>query len=87
MQLLPREQTSTVTQKGQVTIPVYMREALGIKTGTRVYFEADKNGFLKIRPSKFSLESVYGSIKPLKENLSLKEVRKIALEDKLNAIR
>jgi antitoxin PrlF len=33
-----------VTQKGQVTIPVEVRKALGITTGTEVRFELDRNG-------------------------------------------
>lgn len=32
---------STVTEKGQVTIPVRMRKILGIKKGEKVIFEAD----------------------------------------------
>jgi AbrB family looped-hinge helix DNA binding protein len=32
---------SRVTQKGQVTIPIQMREALGLVTGTVVDFELD----------------------------------------------
>jgi len=33
---------STVTQKGQVTIPVAMRRKLGLKTNGRVRFELKK---------------------------------------------
>lgn len=33
-----------VTQKGQVTIPIEVRKALGITTGTEVRFELDKRG-------------------------------------------
>ena len=33
-----------VTQKGQVTIPVEIRRALGITTGTEVRFELDQDG-------------------------------------------
>jgi antitoxin PrlF len=33
-----------VTQKGQVTIPVEVRRALGITTGTEVRFELDRDG-------------------------------------------
>jgi len=33
-----------VTSKGQVTIPVDVREALGIHTGTEVGFELDGRG-------------------------------------------
>jgi AbrB family looped-hinge helix DNA binding protein len=33
-----------VTQKGQVTIPIEVRKALGITTGTDVRFELDQDG-------------------------------------------
>jgi AbrB family looped-hinge helix DNA binding protein len=33
-----------VTQKGQVTIPLEVRRALGISTGTDVHFELDGAG-------------------------------------------
>lgn len=33
-----------VTQKGQVTIPLSIRRALGIGTGTDVHFELDEAG-------------------------------------------
>jgi antitoxin PrlF len=33
-----------VTQKGQVTIPLGVRRALGIQPGTEVHFDLDANG-------------------------------------------
>jgi AbrB family looped-hinge helix DNA binding protein len=33
-----------VTQKGQVTIPLRVRDALGIRAGTEVRFELDRDG-------------------------------------------
>jgi len=33
-----------VTQKGQVTIPLPVREALGIRPGSEVRFELDREG-------------------------------------------
>lgn len=33
-----------VTQKGQVTIPLTVREALGIRPGSEVRFELDREG-------------------------------------------
>lgn len=41
---------TTVTQKGQVTIPVYFREMFNIKLGSKVLFE-EKGGFLGLRPA------------------------------------
>jgi AbrB family looped-hinge helix DNA binding protein len=36
--------TTTVTTKGQVTIPKPIRDRLGIKPGTKVEFRLDKDG-------------------------------------------
>ena len=84
MDILQIDQTSSVTQKGQVTIPAYFRNKLGIKTGTKIYFEIDAD-YVKIRPVKYTLDSACGSVEPLKKKLTLEEVRRIALEDHLNA--
>lgn len=40
-----------VTQKGQVTIPLEVRRALGIAPGTRVRFELD-NGSARLVPDR-----------------------------------
>ncbi|WP_022948397.1 AbrB/MazE/SpoVT family DNA-binding domain-containing protein [Methylohalobius crimeensis] len=38
-----------VTVKGQTTIPVDIRKALGIEPGDRIVWELDENGSAKIR--------------------------------------
>jgi AbrB family looped-hinge helix DNA binding protein len=40
---------TTMTSKGQVTIPKRMREALGLKPGSKVAFEYQGNGKALIR--------------------------------------
>lgn len=82
MQVLQVSNSSSVTQKGQVTIPVSLREKLGIKPGARVLFEAGGD-HIKLRFPAYSIDTAYASIPPLKKKLSMKEVRRIALEDKI----
>lgn len=41
---------TSVTQKGQVTIPSLYRDMFGIKTGSKVIFE-EKEGLLELRPA------------------------------------
>lgn len=55
---------TTVTQKGQVTIPKKMRDDLGIKNNNKVKVEK-KEGYLKITPT-FDLLDIAGTIKPRK---------------------
>ncbi len=40
---------SSVTEKGQATIPVAVRNHLGIKKGDKVAFDIDKNGKVRIK--------------------------------------
>jgi antitoxin PrlF len=49
--------TMRVTQKGQVTIPIEIRQALGIETGTDVSFELDRDGArLVVEPARAARE-------------------------------
>lgn len=44
--------SSTVTTKGQVTIPKQMREYLGLEPGSQVEFDYTADGQVVIRPAK-----------------------------------
>jgi antitoxin PrlF len=41
---------STLTSKGQITIPKEVRERLGVKEGDRLIFQFDERGDLRLRP-------------------------------------
>lgn len=45
-------QRSTVTAKGQTTIPKAVRQALGIRTGDRIAFRVDRNGGISLTRDK-----------------------------------
>lgn len=74
MQLQP----TTVTQKGQVTIPVMVRELLEVDHGDQVEFVITKKKEVKLKAAKrFSIMSLYGSLKPwVKPKLSGQELIK-----------
>lgn len=55
--------TATVTSKGQITIPVKVREALGLTPGARV-------DFYEVEPGEFVLRAKTGSIRDLEGCLS-----------------
>jgi AbrB family looped-hinge helix DNA binding protein len=42
--------STTLTSKGQVTIPKHIREALGLEPGSRVEFDVDDQGRVVIQP-------------------------------------
>ncbi len=43
------QKQAKVTTKGQITIPLAVRRALGLRPGDRVMFEGDKTG-IRVRP-------------------------------------
>ena len=43
---------TTVTSKGQVTVPKNIRDYLGLKTGSAVTFERITSGEIVLRPAK-----------------------------------
>lgn len=55
---------STLTSKGQVTIPKEIRTRLGLRPGDRLDFQLDEGGELKVRPaSEPSYLRLFGSLK------------------------
>ncbi len=70
-----KEIISTVTSKGQVTIPAEVRKYLGIKTNDKIAFVIDQKGAVHIA----SLRGAAGS---LSKPLSWQQMREIAQEDR-----
>lgn len=50
---------ATVTSKGQVTIPLGIREKLGLKPGVKIMFEETESGFL-MKTRTEALQSLKG---------------------------
>lgn len=64
---------STITQKGQVTIPASIRAALGLQPRQRVMITNDATG-ARIQPSP-DIFSLMGSVKPRKRPEDFKKMR------------
>ena len=69
---------TTVTKKGQVTIPRIIREKLQINCGDKVEFTFNKQGQVVLQPVKTNLDNLYGILKKEKPDLDIDEQRKIA---------
>lgn len=54
---------TSVTQKGQITLPKKIRNAVGIKPYTKIKLEVDKN-IIKIKP-QFDILDIAGTLKPV----------------------
>lgn len=57
--------TATLTSKGQITIPVQVRNALGIETGDKIDFVEIENGQFAIKPRTASIRDLEGCIPKL----------------------
>ena len=54
---------STLTSKGQTTIPRALRERLGLVTGTRLVFTELADGSMLVRAKQRSVASIRGMLK------------------------
>ncbi|MBI4300515.1 MAG: AbrB/MazE/SpoVT family DNA-binding domain-containing protein [Chloroflexi bacterium] len=74
-----KETSTTITKKGQVTIPVEIRHSLGLAPGDKVAFVLENNE-VKVRPAKSALERSFGAVKPRKSPEDLRELERLAEE-------
>jgi AbrB family looped-hinge helix DNA binding protein len=73
------ELVSTLTSKGQVTIPAPIRKLLGLKPKAKVAFLQKKDGVYLAAPN-FTLATIKGIVPKLKKKYAEKEIRDIAIE-------
>jgi antitoxin PrlF len=64
---------AVLTSKGQVTIPVSVRTALGIGTGDRIEFIETENGQFAVMAATKSVKSLKGII-PATRSVSIEEM-------------
>jgi AbrB family looped-hinge helix DNA binding protein len=69
---------SNVTMKGQVTIPIAVREKLDIAYGDKVEFAINELNEVVIRPVKVSLDDIYGVLKKQKPSGTHEDHRRLA---------
>ncbi len=69
-----RELETTMTQKGQVTIPVEIRARLGLKPKDKVRFEVEGE-VVTLHPAPSRLLQGYGAVTPRKRPENWKKVR------------
>ena len=72
---------TTMTQRGQVTVPAEVRRLLGLKPKDKVAFEIEDDK-VQLVPAKFTLESAFGSVKPATNTEDFKAISQAAKEEK-----
>lgn len=68
--------TTTVTSKGQVTIPKQIRDFLRLKSGDRIDFDIDVSGKVVVRPGGADVTALHGILRrPGRRPVSLKTMQ------------
>jgi len=69
--------TATLTSKGQITIPVSVRLALGLDTGSRVEFVDNGNGQFSIVPVTSPVIALKGMLGKPSKPVSIEDMNRI----------
>src|SRR5258708_38092169 len=81
-----KEIISTITSKGQVTIPAEVRKYLGVTATDKIAFVIDDQGTVRLRVPRYpTVASLSGAAGRLKKPLSWQEIQQIAYEDRIKA--
>ena len=75
---------STITSKGQITIPKVVREALHLEVGDKVYFDLKDDGSVVLMARNQPVESLFGMLKTkarLRRPVSIEEMNPASADD------
>ncbi|MCL5256935.1 MAG: type II toxin-antitoxin system PrlF family antitoxin [Chloroflexi bacterium] len=75
-----KEIITTITQRGQVTIPAEVRRKLGLRPKGKVAFRID-DGQVRLAPAEYTLESAFGSVTPQKRPEDFKRISREAKDE------
>lgn len=76
-----KEIVTTIAQRSQVTIPAEVRRVLGVKPGDKVAFTIEDDE-VRLASARFSLESAYGSVKPVERPENFDKISRAVKETK-----
>ncbi len=73
--------SSTITSKGQITIPIEVRTELGVSTGDRIEFVLNKvTGRYEVIPATVSIQSLKGILLKRKKPVTIAEMNEAIAE-------
>ncbi len=72
--------TATMTSKGQITIPIELRKALGLKPGVRIDFYEIEDGTYAFRPKNRSILDLEGCIPKPDHVITIEEMNRAILD-------
>ena len=71
---------STITSKGQITVPKSIRDALQLEKGDRVQFRLREDGVVEMTPETGDILALFGILTPPKR-------KHVSLDDMKRAVR
>jgi AbrB family looped-hinge helix DNA binding protein len=78
--------SSTITSKGQITIPVEVRTSLGVGTGDRIEFIFNQTtGHYEVIPATSSIKSLKGILPKRKKPVTIAEMNEAIAEQGASA--
>ena len=72
--------TSTITSKGQTTIPKAIRRHLGLKPGDKIHFLVEDDGRVVVLPATLHLRDLRGSLPKPSKPVSLARMKEAIRE-------
>lgn len=79
-----KQEISTLSSKGQVTLPIEVRKHLGVDTNDKIAFVIEPNGRVHVAPARYpDIASLSGAAGSLGTPLPWKKMQQIAREDHL----
>lgn len=75
-----KEFESSVSPKGQITLPLEVRRRWGIKAKDKVAIHVDDD-VVTLAPARAALATIYQSVPALPRSLSVEEMTEIAAEE------
>jgi antitoxin PrlF len=80
---MAREVVSTITSKGQITLPVEIRRHLGLDTGDKLAFVVDEDGTVRVKPATFpDIDSLRGIAGCMKQPMTWNEIEEVVAEER-----
>lgn len=79
------EYVGTLTTKGQVTVPLAVRQRLGIKPGGKVLFRVVDDR-VELLPPPLNLADTFGAVKPIEQPEDFQTLRDQAIEDHVRQV-
>ena|ERR1035437_6072768 len=72
--------TATMTSKGQITIPIQVRKALGLDTGDKIDFVEMERGGFALMPRTGSIRDLEGCIPKLDHVVTIEEMNQAIID-------